>query len=414
MEQSWTAGRALRLVWVTVLLGVGAGLAGLAIILVLHTANFLAFGYTTGSLIDAVENTPPERRLVVLVIAGVVGAAVWYLLRRRGAPIVTDDAAVAGASMPVVRTTLDSLLQILLSGLGASIGRELAPRQLGALVGAWLGDKTGLTGDHRRALVACGAGAGLAAVYNVPLGGAIFALEVLFLTFRVPVAAMALATSAIAALIGSLVLPDAPLFEVERMTATPSLVIWALLAGPIFGAGGALFSRAAEWMIAHRPKGRQILWIMPVAFAATGVVAWFVPHSVGDGDLLSEFAFDPKSAIGLVLLLFLLKFVMTVGLMGAGAAGGTLTPSIALGAALGAVLGGVWGTIAPGTPIAAFAIVGAAAFLASAIRAPFASIILVIEFTGQGLDFYIPVIAAVTVATLVGQLIQQRRVTGAF
>jgi len=401
---------------VTVGVGVGAGLAGIAIVLVLTATAWLAFGHIPGerTLLASFQATPPWRRFAALLVAGMVGAIGWYLLRRGSAPVRTDEDIVAGARTPAAKTVADALLQMAVIGLGASTGRELAPRQLGALVGAWLSDRTGLTAGERRALVACGAGAGLAAVYDVPLGGAIFALEVLFLGLRTQAIVMAITTSAVAALIGRMLVPDRPLFELGTLEATPSLWVWALIAGPLFGLGGAWFTRSTGWLVQRRPSGTRILWVMPLVFAGVGLLAWPLPAVLGDGAALSSTAFDADTLLALLVLVIVVKLVATLATFASGAAGGTMTPSVAFGAALGALTGGLWSMLWPGTELAAFAVVGAAAFLASAIRAPITATVLVLEFTGQGLGFALPLLIAVAGSAAVGRLIEHTRITGAY
>lgn len=406
----------LRLALVTIAVGLGAGLAGIAIILVLNATAYLAFGHIPGSgtLLHSIEETPPWRRFAALTAAGILGGIGWYLLRRKPPQTVSDQDAVAGERMPPLKTIADGLLQMAVVGLGASAGRELAPRQMGALVGAWLSTKTGLSSEERKALVACGAGAGLAAVYDIPLGGAIFALEVVYLGFRVPVVIMAVTSSAIAATVGRLLVPGTPLFALDRMEATPQLYIWAILAGPLFGLGGAWFVRALGWLIQHRPTGASILWLMPLTYAAIGLIAWPLPEILGDGGPLSTTAFDSDTTLIVLALAIAVKAAVTLATYGVGTAGGTLTPSIAFGASLGALFGGIWNLFWPGTPIAAFAVVGAAAFLASAIHAPISALVIVIEFTGQSFDFYVPMMLAVAGSAFVGRFILRRSITGAF
>ncbi|MFB8387586.1 chloride channel protein [Microbacterium sp. NPDC055910] len=406
----------LRLALVTIAVGVGAGLAGIAIVLVLNATAYLAFGHSPGSgtLLESIEQTPPWRRFAAVTSAGIIGAIGWYLLRRRPPLPISDDDAVQGQKMPTFKTIADGLLQMVVVGLGGSAGRELAPRQMGALVGAWLSSKSGLSSEERKALVACGAGAGLAAVYDIPLGGAIFALEVVYLGFRVPVVIMAVTTSAIAATVGGLLVPETPLFALERMEVTPQLYIWAILAGPIFGLGGAWFARGIGWLIARRPTTARILWLMPLTYAAVGLIAWPLPEILGDGGPLSTTAFNADTTLIVLALAIAVKAAVTLATYGVGTAGGTLTPSIAFGASLGALLGGIWNIFWPGTPIAAFAVVGAAAFLASAIHAPISALVIVIEFTGQSFDFYVPMMFAVAGSAFVGRYIMRRSITGAF
>lgn len=416
LPQNPTPRGMLKLALVTIALGVGAGFMGLAIVLVLNLTSFLAFGHVAGSgtLLESIQLTEPWRRFVALTGAGVLGAIGWYLLRRRAPAIVSDDQAVGGARMPPLKTLADGLLQMAVVGLGGTAGRELAPRQMGALVGDWLSARTGLSNAERKALIACGAGAGLAAVYDIPLGGAIFALEVVYLGFRVPVVIMAVTSSAIAATIGTLLVPEAPLFALDRMAATPQLYVWAILAGPLFGVGGAWFARTIGWLVQHRPRGLSILWIMPLGYAVIGLVAIPLPEILGDGAPLATMAFDTDTTLIVLAVAIAVKAAATLAAYGVGTAGGTITPSMALGASLGALLGGVWNLFWPGTPIAAFAVVGAAAFLASAIHAPISALVIIIEFTGQSFDFYVPMMAAVAGSVFVGRFIERRHITGAF
>jgi CIC family chloride channel protein len=153
---------------------------------------------------------------------------------------------------------------------------------------------------------------------------------------------------------------------------------------------------------------------MPVTFAAVGLMAWPLPEILGDGGPLSTTSFDATEPLALLAIAIVVKVAATLASFGAGAAGGTLTPSLALGAALGGLLGGIWSLWWPGTPIAAFAVVGAAAFLGSAIHAPLSALVLTIEFTGQSFDFYVPIMIAVAGSVFVGRLIERRHITGAF
>jgi H+/Cl- antiporter ClcA len=106
------------------------------------------------------------------------------------------------------------------------------------------------------------------------------------------------------------------------------------------------------------------------------------------------------------------KVAATIGTIGSGAAGGTLTPSFAIGAGFGAVAGGLWAMLWPGAPPAAFALIGAAAFLAASMRAPLTALVLVLEFTNQGPSLVIPLMIAVAGAVVVEYLLGRRRFLG--
>ncbi|HZS19491.1 MAG TPA: chloride channel protein, partial [Pseudonocardiaceae bacterium] len=199
------------LLWVMVVLtGVGAGLFGVVMMLILFTVEHLAYSYHSGSFEAGVEHVSASRRVLALAMAGVIAGVGWYLLRRytRGQKSDADEAVWCGdGTLSFPRSIGTSVLSEIVVGLGASLGREAAPKLMGAVSGSLLGRWTRLSPDQRRLLVACGAGAGLAAVYNVPLGGALFTAEVLCARITLPVVLPALACSWIATLTARIYLP---------------------------------------------------------------------------------------------------------------------------------------------------------------------------------------------------------------
>ncbi|WP_162849194.1 chloride channel protein [Subtercola vilae] len=397
----------IRLAVVTVLVGVGGGVAGLLVSMSLTAIEHVAYGYSQGSFLDGVLGADPWRRVAALAVAGLVGGAGWWALRRFGRAVVSVEASVAGGRMPGLPTLLNAALQIVVVGLGASIGREVAPRELGALVAGWLSDRAHISARERRILVACGAGAGLAAVYNVPLSGAIFTIEVLLAEISFAVAVPALITAAVATIVARLVVPDAPLYSLPPMQLSETLFVWSLLAGPLMGLAAMGFVWLVRGAARLRPRTWLIVCIMPVVFAGVGLLAIPFPAVLGNGKALGEVAFAGAASIGLLAVLAVTKVVATTATIGAGAAGGTLTPSLAVGAALGGALGGLWSLWWPGSPIAGFAFVAVAAFLASSMRAPFTALVLLIEFTGQGPALLVPAMLAIAGSIAVSRLVSR-------
>jgi H+/Cl- antiporter ClcA len=405
---SWVA----RLGVVSALVGIGAGISGLAVSIALRGIEHLAYDYSAGTFLDGISHAPPWQRVAALAIAGVIGGAGWWALRRWGAPVVSVEQSMGGKRMPPVSTIVNAGLQVIIVGLGASIGREVAPRELGAAIAGWLSEKARVTSRERRILIACGAGAGLAAVYNVPLGGALFTIEILLAEISFATALPALATAAIATIVAQIVLPSAPLYTMPQLDLTPSLFVWAVLAGPVLGIAAIGFVRVVRFAGSIRPRSWWILLVMPAVFTGVGLIAIPFPEVLGNGRALGQTAFSGLVPVALIAVLAVVKVVTTTGTIGSGAAGGTLTPSLAIGASLGAALGGLWGLAWPGGPVAAFAFVAAAAFLASTMRAPFTAVVLVIEFTNQGPALLVPTMLCVAGAVTVSYLLTRWRVTG--
>src|SRR6185437_15955834 len=135
----------------------------------------LAFGTSGngGGFSAAVARASGWHRSLPLLIGGVIGGVGWYLLRRStpGKKSEVDEVLWTGEGRLSFRRSVGtSVLSEIVIGLGASLGREAAPKLLGALAGTLLAERARLSPPQQRLLVACGAGAGLAAVYNVPLG----------------------------------------------------------------------------------------------------------------------------------------------------------------------------------------------------------------------------------------------------
>jgi H+/Cl- antiporter ClcA len=403
---------------VTALIGLAGGVAGISVFLLLHLIQVVAFGFPFGTSEEAGDAPSALNRLLALVAAGLLCAVAWWAIRRWAKPVVSISDAVAGRRMPTIATLTNAATQIVAVGLGASIGKEVAPREIGAWLSGIIVRRAGLGAREARILVACGAASGLAAVYDVPLGGALFAVEVLLGEITFSAAIPALATSAIAAFVARIAVPVETLYQVPHMTMSPSLLVWAILVGPVLGLAGVGFVGIAGRVQARAPRGRWILLVMPIAFTIVGVVAIWFPAVLGNGRVLGLVAMNAQlgtgiAALGVILLMFVLavlKSGTTLLTMGGGAVGGTLSPSIAIGAAAGACLGGLWLLIWPGSGLAAFAFVGAAAFLATTLRAPFTALVLVTEFTGQGEAILIPSLLAVGGSVAVGYILGRRRI----
>lgn len=193
----------------TVVVGIASGLCGMSLGLLLRFVQHAAYGYNLHSLVNSqsflegVTDTSPWRRLAALCVCGVVAGIGWWALFRFGRPLVAISKAVNDSDirMPFLSTILHDLLQIVTVAFGSPLGREVAPREFSAVVATWLSDRVGLSAEDRRVMIACGAGAGLAAVYNVPLGGALFTLEALLGTLAFSAVMPAIATSVIAAMV---------------------------------------------------------------------------------------------------------------------------------------------------------------------------------------------------------------------
>jgi H+/Cl- antiporter ClcA len=411
----------LNIAVATVTVGVVAGLTGMALGLLLRFVQHTAYGYgfpvqsPPESFLEGVTAASSLRRFLALCICGAIGGIGWWSLYRYARPLVSVEGAIRdkGRKMPILSTCVNSLLQIVTVGLGSPLGREAAPREVAASFADYLSDRFGLSYENRRIMIACGAGAGLAAVYNVPLSGALFTLEVLLGSFALPAVIPALATSVIATVIAWIGLGNLPAFYIQPPPISSSLATWSILTGPLFGLAAYGFLRGAEAARRYAPHDWHLLLWCGLAMPALGLLATRFPQLLGNGKGIEQMGFNNLLGPGLAAILFLLKLLVTLGALRAGMKGGLMTPALALGGSLGILLGTFWNHVSNPAPAAAYAIVGSAAFLASSSKMPLTAIVLVVEFTRVGHDFWIPlslgIVGSAAVSRLCIRLYQQNR-----
>jgi CIC family chloride channel protein len=396
---------------VVALTGVGAGVGAAILTRLLYFVQHVM--WPGPHILDAAAQASPSRHIAVLLGAGMLTGAGQIVLRRltSGNSIdITEAISLHAGRMPTLRTLGSALLSILVVGMGASLGREGAPKQAGAVIANLLSDRARLTDEQRRLLVACGAGAGMAAAYGVPLGGALFALEVLRGVLALRLILPALLASAIATAVSWLALPDAPTYLIPHYPTSPSIVCWAMVAGPIAGVVSVGYVKLVAWADGHKPKGWRRLVAPVIALGLIGFASIGFPQLLGNGKDIAQLAFDNEVAPMLLLTLLLLRPLSTVLCLGSGVPGGLFTPSLALGALLGGALGLAWSSAWPGVPPGAFAVVGAAAVLAATTHGPISALVLIMELTGLDRSLIVPLVVAVVAATVVARTLDPRSI----
>ena len=299
---------------------------------------------------------------------------------------------------------MTSVISEIVIGMGASMGREAAPKLMGGVSGSVLATWARLSPAQRRLLVACGGGAGLAAVYNVPLGGALFTAEILCGTLALPVILPALACAWIATATAWLYLPESATYiDIPTYHFTMTLLVWALLVGPVIGLFSSGYIRLIGWVSHHRASGRRILVTLPLALGTLGLIGIEYPQLFGNGKDMAHSVFLGEGGLALLFALFALKPLVTAVCLGGGAAGGLFTPTLSTGAVLGGFLGLAWSLAWPGSSIGAYAMVGAAAMIGASMQAPLTALALVLELTHSGFQIMVPMMAATVTATAVAR-----------
>jgi H+/Cl- antiporter ClcA len=321
-----------------VIIGLLAGVAGAATTLLLHGVEHLTYHYSFGTLLTGVGGSSPVRRALGPMTGGALAGFGWWMLRRRTEVPPLSSAITSPRPLPRMPLSIDAGLQVLLVGSGASLGREGAPRQFAAALGDFGTTRLSLTPRDREILLACAAGAGLGAVYSVPLGGALFAARILLGTWHPRAVGAALITSSLAVAVAS------PVTHLEHALTWPDadlsylFAFLALAIAPLAAAVGLAFNRV---MATARPKVqlRSSVLIPTIAAAGllTGICSIWWPELPGNGRSILTVSLNSGLTLGAAAVILVLKPLLTALFLRAGAIGGMLTPALATGAAAGSL-----------------------------------------------------------------------------
>jgi CIC family chloride channel protein len=356
---------------------------------------------------------------LVLLCAATAGIAAW-LVRRfsphasgSGIPHVESQLSHDWSGSPLRIILVKFFGGLLAIGGGLALGREGPTVQMGASLSLLVGRFTRRNDDERRALLAAGAGAGLATAFNAPVAGAVFVLEELVRRFdlRITIAAFGACAGAIA--IARFLVGQDPDFHVAHAPypGLGTLPVHFVL-GILVGVVGVLYNRTilgalrtTEHMKGVAPEYRAAL-----IGAAVGLIAWFAPGLVGGGDQLTQRMLGGSVTVFGIgfLALFVLRFLLGAVSYAARTPGGLFAPMLVLGAQGGLFIGSVCSVWFPsvGTDPTQYAVVGMAALFTAVVRAPLTGMILAIELTGS-FTLLLPMLSACFAAMLVTTLLDE-------
>lgn len=400
--------------WMAVVLtGLGTGLAAAVLTGLLQWVQHRMWGGDGLDLLAAASLASAWQHNGILLSAGLLTGAAQRLLTRLSAGNGIDITAAIwfqAGRLPALRTLASAALSVVVVGMGAALGREGAPKQAGAVIANFASDRVQLSDEQRRLLVACGAGAGMAAAYGVPLGGALFALEVLRGILALRYVLPALLTCLIATQVSWAFLPNAPLYVFPAYSGTGAAIVWALFAGPVIGLVSVVYVRSVARADRNKPKGWMRVVAPVIVLGVLGVVSIPFPQVLGNGRDVAGLAFTGDVGPGLLLALMVLRPLATVCCLGSGAPGGLFTPSLAFGAMLGGVLGlpAVW--LGLDIPPGLFALLGSTAMLSATTQGPLSTLVLMMEMTGYARAAIVPLLLVTATATLIARTIEPRSI----
>lgn len=402
----------LRKRWPLVLKGIGAGIVASAV-----TMTYRLFIDFFSMIREAMLKDCSGSIGLMLcwfvflfVIAICVGFLMNYAPMARGSGIPQVEGELVGLfDMDWLRVIQAKFLGgLMVIGCGLSMGREGPSVQLGALAGKGLSETLGLNRSEEKVLMTAGAGAGLAAAFNAPLSGLLFALEEVHKNFSVDILLCTMAACVTSDYMSKYLFgldPAISFFNVEKL---PLELMWVpILLGALLGLLGAfynwcslrtqdLFGKLRGWT----PNAKLF-----IPFFLAGVFAFTFPYVLGDGHHLIGWMIEEQPIIGLLLVVLVIKYVFSMICFGSGAPGGTLVPMLVLGS----LIGGVAGTIAinffglPPVFLQNFILLGMTGYFAAIVKAPITGIILTCEITGSFQQF-LPYSLVALVAYVVSDL----------
>jgi CIC family chloride channel protein len=353
---------------------------------------------------------------VVVTLSVLVAFAAWLV--RRVAPYAS------GSGIPDVEAVLSERILpspfwrlfpvkfvggVLAIGSGLALGREGPSVQMGGNAANFVAELSRRNRSDSRALIAAGAGAGLAAAFNAPLAGVIFVLEELYKRFEISIALAALGASTTAIVVSRLILGDAPDYQVAPIafvvdSVKPLFCLFGLLAGLLAVVYNIMLLGALS--IADRLAHVPVELRAGLVGAAVGVLAWFAPAIVGGGDSITQSVLNGAGSLALLPLLYAIRLVLSTVSYATGTPGGLFAPMLVLGAQSGLFFGLLANAMFPsiGVQPESFAVVGMAALFTGIVRAPLTGIVLTMEMTAN-FTLLLPMLAACFVAMLIPTLL---------
>jgi len=393
------------------MVGFATGLVGAALIRLLAFLQDLFWGSRHG-IVETARALPAWHCIAAPAVGGAfVGLMIYWSRGARRAHGTSGiiEAVARNRELPILEGLKDILAILVTVAAGGSLGREGSLLRGGSTLGSLLGRRVGLQGNHLKILVACGAAAGISAAYNAPIGGAMFAMEVVLGSFALEHFGPIVVSSAIGTLVSrNLIGP----YLAYTPPSTPPIVSFGelalyLLLGLVAGFASVVFLTALRGAAKLFAGSRLPDWAQPViGMALVGVMGIWLPEIFGNGyDTVNEILHDTVP-LSLILLLPMAKVVATALTRGSGGAGGLFTPTLFIGAALGWSYGAGCERVFPratATPDA-YALAGMGAMLAGTTQAPLTAILMVFELTGE-YGILLPLLISCTGAMVVCRLL---------
>lgn len=396
--------------------GIGAGLGAFIFRRLINLIFRTSFDTIAGFL----EPISPFQYILIPAVGGLIVGTLIYKYAQEakghGVPEVMEAVALRGGRIRPRVAVVKALASSICIGTGGSVGREGPIAQIGSALGSTVGQLLNLSDERVRNLVACGAAGGIAATFNAPIAGALFAQEVILGQFHATYFGAVVISSVTADVIAQNLEGNLLAFTVPQYTlVSPWELVFYALMGVIAGVLSVFFTRSLYASEDLWDKLRVPEYIKPaLGGALLGVVGLLtykadgIPRIFGVGYESINTALASSFTLQLTLALLVLKMLATLLTLGSGGSGGVFAPSLFMGAMLGASFGQIVSSVFPTitAPAGAYALVGMAAFFSGAAHAPVTAILILFEMTGD-YQIILPLMLATVISTLISRLLSR-------
>ena len=357
---------------------------------------------------EGFESLSLEARLLLPLAGTVLLVLVMYrrskAQRQCGVGHVIERYQQHQAHLPASNAIVQFVAGTLAAVSGHSVGREGPAVHLGATCSSLLGQKLGLPNNSLRIMVGCGVAAAIAASFNTPLAGVIFAMEVVLMEYTVTGFIPIILASVSGALISRVCFGDAPAFSIPALTMGSLLELpFLIFCGIIIGLASSVVLKLHKYILDL--KTLSLTTRLLTAGILTSLAAAFVPQVMGIGYDTVEAAMLGDLSLALLLTIAATKLILSTATIALGVPGGSIGPTLVIGACLGGAIGIVGTSLSPENSASSgfYATIGMGAMMAGVLNAPLAALMTLLELTYNS-AILLPAMLVIVIATITARL----------
>jgi CIC family chloride channel protein len=327
--------------------------------------------------------------ILIPVVGGIlVGPLVTFLApetRGAGVPEVIEAAGIKEGAIRHRTTFFKTLSSAISIGAGASVGREGPIVHIGSSVGSSIAQLFKFRPEWVRVFLACGAASGIAATFNAPMAGVLFAIEIILNDFEISYLSHIVISAVTSTVVSHHFLGNLPAFHIPQyeMVSYWEILLYLIL-GILAGIVSIIFIKLISHVEDTFDKIQIPVYIRPaIGGLLVGLIAINCPHVLGVGYQSVNLVLTANIALKSMIAIIIFKIIATSLSVGAGFSGGIFAPSLFLGAMLGGIFGTVSGSLFPGmvAPFQAYGLIGMGAVVSGTTLAPITAILTIFELT---------------------------------